>query len=239
MPASRVSHRWTCSQWAARESARLVTVPVLAIFLLLAVRADACTELPAGSTFWVRLTAPISSYNARPGMPIHAFLLESPTCSNASAFPIKIPVEGHVVTAHRVGLGLWHETGTLEIEFDRLLPADRTPVEIHGRVLEIDNAREQVKKGVIHGIRATDTPQGTISSRLKYMPSIHLYPDPFLLSYKMLFPVFPRPKSVLSRAPIWRSCYLPPRISPPTSRSPLPPCCLTTKPPPAVHFPMA
>jgi hypothetical protein len=124
-------------------------------------------------------------------MPVHGFLLESPECADTAAFPIKIPVEGHVVSAHRVGLGLWHETGALEIEFDRLLPADAPPVEIHGRIREIDNAREQVKKGVIRGIRATDTPQGTISSRLKYMPSIHLYPDPFLLGYKMLFPVFP------------------------------------------------
>jgi LssY C-terminus len=124
-------------------------------------------------------------------MPVHGFLLESPSCPDAATFPIKIPVEGHVVSAHRVGLGLWHETGALEIEFDRLLPANDPPVEIHGRVRQLDNAREQVKKGVIRGIRATDTPQGTISSRLKYMPSIHLYPDPFLLGYKMLFPVFP------------------------------------------------
>lgn len=139
----------------------------------------------------MRLTAPISSYNARPGVPVHGFLLESPACADGAAFPIKIPVEGHVVSAHRVGLGLWHETGALELQFDRLLPPDAAPIPIQGRVLEVDNAREQVKKGVIHGIRATDTPQGTISSRLKYMPSIHLYPDPFLLGYKMLFPVFP------------------------------------------------
>ena len=152
---------------------------------------EACTDLVPGSTLWVRLTAPVSSYNAKPGMPIRGFLLESPACENTPVFPIKIPVEGHVVSAHRVGLGLWHETATLEIEFDRLFPPDAPSVEIHGRVLQIDNAREHVKKGIIHGIRATDTPQGTISSRLKYLPSLHLYPDPFLLGYKMLFPVFP------------------------------------------------
>lgn len=171
---------------AARAAAAL-----LAMFLLGAPFAGACTDLPAGSTFWVRLTAPVSSYNAKRGTPIHGFLLESPACSEMAAFAMKIPVEGHVVSAHRVGLGLWHETATLEIEFDRLLPANGPAVEIHGRVLEIDNAREQVKKGVIHGIRATDTPQGTISSRLKYMPSWTLYPDPFLLGYKLAFPVFP------------------------------------------------
>lgn len=186
------THSRKCSRRRIANSVRGgLACRVFAFLCLTSSLASACTELPAGSTFWVRLTAPMSSYNARPGSPIHGFLLESPACADVAAFPIKIPVEGHVVSAHRVGLGLWHETGTLEIEFDRLVPSDAPPVEIHGRVLQVDNAREQVKKGVIHGIRATDTPQGTISSRLKYMPSIHLYPDPFLLSYKMLFPVFP------------------------------------------------
>jgi hypothetical protein len=54
-----------------------------------------------------------------------------------------------------------------------------------------------VKTGVIHGIRSTETPQGEISSRLKYPPSWRLYPDPFLLGFKLLFPVFPEPEIYL------------------------------------------
>ncbi|HXY07296.1 MAG TPA: LssY C-terminal domain-containing protein [Terriglobales bacterium] len=171
-----------------------------ALFLLLlglARPASACTDLAAGTRFWVRLTAPVSSYSARRDMSVHGFLLDPPECDNSPVLPIKIPVEGRVVAAHRVGLGLWHETASLELEFTRLLPPEMPPIEIHARVLLVDNAREEVKKGVIHGIRATDTPQGTISSRLKYMPSLHLYPDPFLLGYKLLFPVFPEPEIYL------------------------------------------
>lgn len=186
-----IHHRKCSRRRIANCAAYAAGCTILGLIFLTGAPAKACTELPAGATFWVRLTAPISSYDARPGMPIHGFLLESPTCADASAFPIKIPVEGHVVSAHRVGLGLWHETGAIELEFDRLLPPGAPPVAIHGRLLEIDNAREQVKKGVIHGIRATDTPQGTITSKLRHMPSINPYPDPFLLSFKMLFPVFP------------------------------------------------
>ncbi len=54
-----------------------------------------------------------------------------------------------------------------------------------------------MKNGVIRGIRSTETPQGEISSRLKYLPSWHLYPDPYLLGFKLLFPVFPEPEIYL------------------------------------------
>jgi len=183
-----------------QSSPRYAQGHVRALFLLLlclAKPASACTELTAGTRFWVRLTSPVSSYSARRDMSVRGFLLDPPTCENSPVFPIKIPVEGRIVSAHRVGLGLWHETASLQLEFTRLLPPERPPIEIHAWVLLVDNAREEVKKGVIHGIRATDTPQGTISSRLKYMPSLHLYPDPFLLSYKLLFPVFPEPEIYL------------------------------------------
>jgi hypothetical protein len=170
-----------------------------ALFLLfcLAGQGSACTDIAAGTRFWVRLTAPISSYNAKRGMVVHGFLLESPACQDSAVFPIRIPIEGRVVSSHRVGLGLWHETATLELEFTRILVPDLPPVEIAARVAQVDNAREEVKNGIIHGVRSTDTPQGTISSRLKYMPNLHLYPDPFLLGYKLAFPIFPEPEIYL------------------------------------------
>jgi hypothetical protein len=156
-----------------------------------------CTQLPAGALLWIRLSQPVSSYSAKPGMPVSGFLLDSPTCEGVSVLPAQVRVEGRVVSAHRVGLGLVHETARLEIEFSRIIPPHGSPIDIRGRVLEIDNARETVKTGVIHGIRSTDTPQGQISSRLKYLPSLHLYPDPFLLGFKLLFPIFPEPEIYL------------------------------------------
>lgn len=156
--------------------------------------AGACSELEAGSTFWVRLSAPVSSFNAKPGTAVKGFVLESPKCDGIPVLARKTPVAGHVLSVHRVGLGLWHETAMLEIAFLRFLPPGSAPIEINARVRAVDNARETVHNGVIHGIRSTDTPQGMISSRLKYLPSIHLYPDPFLLGYKMLFPIFPEPE---------------------------------------------
>ena len=156
-----------------------------------------CTRLPAGSTFWIRLNQPISSHDAKPGMPVFGFLLESAACDGVSVLPIHIPVEGRVVSVRRVGLGLVHETANLQIEFTRIMTQAGPPINIRSRVRTIDNAREAVKDGVIEGIRSTETPQGEISSRLKYLPSLHLYPDPFLLGFKLLFPVFPEPEIYL------------------------------------------
>jgi hypothetical protein len=130
-------------------------------------------------------------------MPVHAFLLESPECDNGPVFPTKALIEGQVLSVHRVGLGLRHETAALEIAFIRIVPPGANPIEINGHVRLVDNAREDVKHGVIRGIRSTNTPQGRISSRLKYLPSLHLYPDPFLLAFKMLFPIFPEPEITL------------------------------------------
>ena len=58
----------------------------------------------------------------------------------------------------------------------------------------MDNAREQVSNGVIHGIRSTNTLQGTITSRLKYLPALNPYPDLGLLVFKATFPIFPEPE---------------------------------------------
>jgi len=50
-------------------------------------------------------------------MSVRGFLLDPPTCENSPVFPIKIPVEGRIVSAHRVGLGLWQSVpATLIVE---------------------------------------------------------------------------------------------------------------------------
>src|SRR4029077_8449587 len=80
------------------------------------------------------------------------------------------------------------------IEFDRILPDDGPPIEMTTQVLEVDNAREKVRDGVIHGIRSTNTPQDHLSSRVAYL----LMWDPefywILPAYRAVFPVLPEPE---------------------------------------------
>jgi hypothetical protein len=96
-------------------------------------------------------------------------------------------------------MGLVHETARLQVDFRSLKLKDGTELAMPSRLLEIDNAREVVKDGVIHGVNATDTPQGRITSRLKHLPTWNPYSDLTLLTYRAAFPTFPEPEIYLPR----------------------------------------
>jgi len=118
-----------------------------------------CDEVPAGQMLRIRLSQPVSSYSAHAGMPLRGILIESPECDGLSLFPEGTAVEGRVQSVWRVGLGFRHETATLELKFDLISPENGPATVMHTRVLDVDNARESVKNGVVRGVRSTATPQ--------------------------------------------------------------------------------
>jgi hypothetical protein len=126
-------------------------------------------------------------------------VIESPNCDGLEAIAAGTVAEGEIKAVRRVGMGLVHETATLELDFDRVVSSGGSAIEISSRIAEIDNARETVKNGVIHGVNATDTPQGRITSRLKHLPTWNPYSDLTLLAYRAAFPVFPEPEIYLPR----------------------------------------
>lgn len=165
----------------------------VALFLVVTASVNAC-ELPAGTPVWVRLSAPVSSYFSKAGSDVHAVLIEDLTCNEAIAIPAGTLVDGHVVAVKKVGWGIRHEVAALKLGFDQFQLSDGSQVEITSRLLEVENAREAVKNGVIVGIRSTDTPEGTINSRLKHLPTWNPYTDLGLIVYKATFPIFPEPE---------------------------------------------
>jgi LssY C-terminus len=154
----------------------------------------ACDQVPAGQTFRIRLSQPVSSYSSKPGMAVRGLLIESPQCDGLPAFPTGTVVDGHIASVHKVGLGFRHEIAALGIEFDRILPDDGPPIEMRTQVLEVDNAREKVKDGVIHGIRSTNTPQDHVSSRVAYLLMLDPHFYWILPAYRAVFPVLPEPE---------------------------------------------
>ena len=155
--------------------------------------ANAC-ELPAGTPLWIRLSAPVSSYFSTRGSQVHAVLIDDLICDNAIAVPAGTLVEGRVAAVKKVGWGFRHEIASLKLDFNQLSLADGSRMDIASRLLEVENAREAVKNGVIVGIRSTDTPEGTINSRLKHLPTWNPYSDIGLMVYKATFPIFPEPE---------------------------------------------
>jgi LssY C-terminus len=157
-----------------------------------------CDSLAAGQTLWVRLSAPVSSYNAKPGDTVHAVLIEAVTCDNGVVFPVGTSIDGVVHSVRKVGWGIRHETAALDIRFDSAVVGQSAPVSLSASVAEVENAREQVSnKGVIQGVRSSDTPQGRINSRLIHLPTWNPYSDIGLIVYKATFPIFPEPEIYL------------------------------------------
>src|SRR5215813_7416587 len=104
---------------------------------------------PAGESLWVRLAAPVSTYTAKVGDPVHAVLTEDLVRDNEVVLPMGTTIEGFVRSKRKVGWGIRHETAALELEFNRAVDPSGASVAMDARVEEVENARESVRKGVI------------------------------------------------------------------------------------------
>jgi hypothetical protein len=174
----------------------LLVLLILGLFPARSVAAH-CEYIPAGKTFWVRLSDPVASYSSKPGTAIRAVLIQSPECDAEPVFTAGLQVEGRITKVRSVGLGFKHDTASLELIFDKLVTANGDALPIASQVVEIDNAREGVHHGVVRGIRATNTPQGRITSRLIHLPTYNPYSDMGLIVYRAFFTILPEPEIYL------------------------------------------
>jgi hypothetical protein len=150
--------------------------------------------MPAGQSLWIRLADPITTYSAKAGDRVHAILTQNLVCDGEIVLPMGAAIDGMVLKNRKVGWGIRHETAALELEFDQATAGSGAPVMFTARVEEVENAREAVRKGVIQGIRSSDTFQWRINSRLIHLPTWNPYSDLGLIVYKATFPIFPEPE---------------------------------------------
>lgn len=155
-----------------------------------------CENIAAGKSFWIRLLDPVASYSSKLGTSVRAILIQSPECDSSPVFPAGLEVNGKVTAVQRVGLGFVHDSAKLEIRFTELVTSAGEVLPFAADVVEIDNARETTRDGVIRGIRATNTPQGRITSGLIHLPTFNPYGDMGLIVYRALT-VLPEPEIYL------------------------------------------
>jgi hypothetical protein len=158
-----------------------------------------CDSLKSGDRIWVRLLQPLASYSGKAGDKVQAMVIESSKCPGGEAIPAGSIVAGEVTAVRRVGMGFVHETALMRVEFRNLMLKDGSEIAISSRLLEIDNAREAVKDGTIHGVNATDTPQGRIPNRLRHLPTWNPYSNLTWVAYRSAFPFFPEAEIYLPR----------------------------------------
>jgi len=149
---------------------------------------------PGASRVEARLLTPISTYYSKPGARVEA-MIATPLCQEGAAIPAGTTVEGVLKRVRKVGLGLIHETASLEIDFETLRFPDGTGYPAPVRLLGIDNARERVDaRGDIHGERATATLSNRFGERLVFLAFAHpLMATPLFVAEAGLFR-FPNPE---------------------------------------------
>jgi hypothetical protein len=167
---------------------------LLTVLIFSSVVASACERIPAGETLWIRLTAAVSTYHAKVGDLVQGVVTQDVMCGDETVVAIGASILGKVQSVRKIGLGVRHETAALKFSFQEIATTSDMSLPIDASVVAVDNAREQVSNGVVHGIRSTNTLQGTITSRLKYLPALNPYPDLGLLLFKATFPIFPEPE---------------------------------------------
>jgi hypothetical protein len=137
-------------------------------FLFFSIYPAAIRQAPAGTEVHIRLTTTVGSYASRAGAGVSAVVIAPVLVDGETVLPAGSVVSGNVRSAKRVGLGLRHETATLDLEFNQVALPGGDPVALGTRVAEVDNARERVARdGRIHGVRATGSGSYRVSGYVR------------------------------------------------------------------------
>jgi hypothetical protein len=176
----------------------MVSVVWLCLALVLVAR-SAFAAAPGSSRVEARLLTPISTYSSKPGASVEA-VVSTRLCQEGASLPEGTTVQGTVKRVRKVGLGLIHETASLEIDFETLHLPNGTDYAAPIRLVGIDNARERIDgRGAIHGMRATATIANRFSQRLAFLAFVHpMMATPLFLAETGLFR-FPDPEIEYTR----------------------------------------
>ncbi len=155
-----------------------------------------CKSIPAGQEFWIRLTEPVSTYSSKLGARVAAMIIDSPRCGDAPVFSTGTAVEGRITYVRRVGLGFWHGSSAIAINFDQLMVSPSS-LSVKAQIEEVANGRERVKAGVIEGATAKDTPQRLMSTRLIHLPEWNPESYWIFMVRRSVFPFSPEPETFL------------------------------------------
>jgi hypothetical protein len=165
-------------------------------FAVLAVSLIGLHQTPVGTQLHIRLTTPVGSYASQVGAPVNGILI-APVMSPTGdiLLPEGSSVLGQVQGVKRVGLGLKHETATLELRFSQVNLPSGEAVPLGSRVYEVDNSRERVStEGSILGVRSTSSIGYRVSGYIRTMLGWEFHAQLTLWAIKMLLVHVPEPE---------------------------------------------
>jgi LssY-like putative type I secretion system component LssY len=176
---------------------RIFVLPLAVVFCTSVHAQDQpCKVIAAGQEFWIRLTQPVATYSSKRGTAIQAMIIASPACDSSPAFAAGTLVEGRITNVRRVGMGVWHGSSAVTIDFDKVISGQES-LTVETRIEEVANGRETVKRGVIQGIGGQATPQEVMSTRLLHLPFWNSEAYWIFLLRRGAFPFSPEPEIYL------------------------------------------
>jgi hypothetical protein len=126
------------------------------LVLLLSISSLRNRVAPVGAQLHIRLTSTVGTYTSTVGSPVTAVLIAPVIVDGETVLLAGSTLSGRVKTVTRVGLGIFHETAGLDLEFRQLAVPDGESAPISAQVTEVDNGRESVTQdGHIRGVRST------------------------------------------------------------------------------------
>jgi hypothetical protein len=125
-------------------------------------------------TMVIRLLTPLASYQPA-GTLFDARVIGPELRGQAEFLPSNSIVTGKVEKSGSVRFGIRRERAMLQLEFDKCLLPDRTPIACEVELQEVDNARETVKANRVEGVLAASHPHNLLGG-------VWYRPDTLLLS---------------------------------------------------------
>ena len=113
-------------------------------FLFLLMAAQSSKMVPAGTPLHVRLTNAVGSYASRPHSIVNAVLIAPVKLGGQTILPAGSLLHGEVNSVRRVGLGLVHETASLDLSFHSVSVLDGQESALPTRLAAVDTGREVV-----------------------------------------------------------------------------------------------
>jgi hypothetical protein len=162
--------------------------------LLLSIGLLTNRQAPAGTQLHIRLTSAVGSYASTVGSPVSAVLIAPVVVGSETLLPAGSPLSGKIKRVTRVGLGIRHETAGLDLEFTRLTTPQGESIPISARVAEVDNGRERVTRGYIHGVRATDSLCYRVAGYIRAIVRLEVHAELAEWAIKSLIGQLPEPE---------------------------------------------
>lgn len=151
----------------------------LAVFLL-AATAAASDQTAGVPLLHVRLTSHLTSYQSKAGSEFTAVVIAPYIRDHRVLLPQGSIVSGRIKSARHVGLGVFRERASIDIEFNRYELADGRSFPMRATLRAVDNARESVsRRGSIKGILAANNPQSFVHG-VWHRPRLGHFPRSFV-----------------------------------------------------------